>query len=228
MAAENDTWTRGDMVERLRLNDKGITDFGGSHPQVPPLRDYRELQNYDVMQIFRLYGGSAVPLIKQLVPLLRNAGPREIAKKYKDGSHKHTLVERRKKAHRGIENFKAGGFVRAALYFGPEVPPEGDYNEESLNTRVAKRSHNGSPRGLHARPQAVAAHGADGSWRGLARPCRNGYCSAEGTDTYACWIRRAPGRNSMRRRASGRRARFNCRKCVLHRITALPPSEFVL
>jgi hypothetical protein len=98
MAAENDTWTRGDMVERLRLNDKGITEFGGV-PQVPPLRNYRELQNGDVMQIFKLHGGSAVPLVKQLVPLLRNVGPREIAKKYKDGSHKHALVERRKKAH---------------------------------------------------------------------------------------------------------------------------------
>jgi hypothetical protein len=55
---------------------------------VPPLRNDRGLQNDDVMQIFRLYGGSAVPLIKQLVPLLRNATPRDIARKYKDGSHK--------------------------------------------------------------------------------------------------------------------------------------------
>ena len=115
MAAENDTWTRGDMVERLRLNDKGITDFG-EVPQVPPLRNYRELQNNDVMQVFRLYGGSAVPLIKQLVPLLREVGPRDITKKYKDGSRKHTLVERRKKAHRSTENFKAEGFVQH--YFG--------------------------------------------------------------------------------------------------------------
>ena len=52
MTAENDTWTRGDMVERLRLNDKGITDVG-EVPQVPPLRNYRELQNDDVMQIFK-------------------------------------------------------------------------------------------------------------------------------------------------------------------------------
>jgi hypothetical protein len=50
MTAENDTWTRGDMVERLRLQDGGITDFG-EFPQVTPLRDNRELQNDDVMQI---------------------------------------------------------------------------------------------------------------------------------------------------------------------------------
>ena len=134
MTAENDTWTRGDMVERLRLNDKGITDFG-EVPQVPPLKNYRELQNDDVMQIFRLYGRSAVPLIKQLVPLLRNLAPRDITKKYKDGNRQHTLVERRKKAHRSTENFKAEGFVQH--YFGhmlvkPEVPSAEDYNEESL------------------------------------------------------------------------------------------------
>jgi hypothetical protein len=45
------------MVERLRLNDKGIADFG-EVPQVPPLRNYRGLRNDDVMQIFRLYSGS--------------------------------------------------------------------------------------------------------------------------------------------------------------------------
>ena len=79
------------MVDRLRLNDKGITDFG-EVPQVPPLKNYRELQNDDVMQIFRLYGRSAVPLIKQLVPLLREVGPRDITKKHKNGNRKHTLV----------------------------------------------------------------------------------------------------------------------------------------
>jgi hypothetical protein len=41
-AAENDTWTKGDMAERLRLNDKGIADFE-EVPQVPPLRNYTEL-----------------------------------------------------------------------------------------------------------------------------------------------------------------------------------------
>ena len=73
-----------------------------------------------------------MPLIKQLVPLLRNLGTRDIAKKYKDGKRQHTLVERRKKAHRGIEEFRVEGFVQH--YFGhmlvePEVPPAGDYNE---------------------------------------------------------------------------------------------------
>ena len=90
MAAENDTWTRGDMVERLRLNDKGITDFG-EVPQVPPLRNYRELQNDDVMQIFRLYGRSAVPLIKQLVPLLREVGGTP--------GHNKEVQERQPQAH---------------------------------------------------------------------------------------------------------------------------------
>ena len=135
MAAENDTYMDKGRHGRTppAKNDKGITDFGRV-PQVPPLRNYRGLQNDDVMQIFKLYGGSAVPLTKQLVPLLRNVAPRDITRRYKDGSHKHTPVERRKKAHRGIENFKAEGFVQH--YFGhmlvePEVPPAEDYNEES-------------------------------------------------------------------------------------------------
>jgi hypothetical protein len=88
------------------------------------------------MQVFRLHSGSAVPLIKQLVPLLRNLVPRDITKKYKDGNRQHTLVERRKKAHRSTENFKAEGII-VQHYFGhmlvkPEVPSAEDYNEESL------------------------------------------------------------------------------------------------
>jgi hypothetical protein len=61
-----------------------------------------------------------------LLCFANEVGPRDITKKYKNGNRKHTLVERRKEAHRSIENFKAEGLVQ--YHFGhmlvePEVPP---------------------------------------------------------------------------------------------------------